>query len=141
MAISYTPRITRTLSLGEKKAVVLRAWFEEGDIVLLKRTNLPVARLSLNRSQCGGCSNNLRHPDRDLGRLRMIWRLYFAWEWCFTALSKRSSRRLERGRVAVALPPRAPKTVDPRVLLPPEAEALKQSSHVWAGFWLRGVQP
>ena len=47
----------------------------------------------------------------------------------------------ERAAVAVALPPRAPKTVGPRVSLPPEAEALKKSSHVWAGFWLRGVQP
>ena len=43
------------------------------------RTNLPVVRLSLNCSQCGGCSNKLRHPDRDLGRLRMIWRLHVAW--------------------------------------------------------------
>ena len=31
--------------------------------------------------------------------------------------------------------------VGPRISLPPEAEALKKSSHVWAGFWLRGVQP
>ena len=47
----------------------------------------------------------------------------------------------KRAAVAVALPPRAPRTVGPRVSLPPEAGALKESSHVWAGFWLRGVQP
>lgn len=71
----------------------------------------------------------------------MIWRLHFAWDGFFTALPESTDRLPERSRVAVALPPRAPKAVDPRVLLPPEAEALKLSSHVWAGFWLRGVQP
>ena len=39
-----------------------------------------------------------------------------------------------RAVVAVALPPRAPNAVDPRVSLPPYAEALTVSSHVWAGF-------
>ena len=39
-----------------------------------------------------------------------------------------------RAVVAVALPPRAPKAVDSRVSLPPYAEALTVSSHVWAGF-------
>ena len=104
------------------------------------RTNLPVVRLSLNRSQCGGCSNKLRHPDRDLGRLRMIWRLHVAWDGSvFQPWPDARSRRREKGCIAVALPPRGPRA--PRVSLPPEAEALKESSHVWAGFWLRGVQP
>ena len=59
----------------------------------------------------------------------------------FTALPDELIVAEERAAVAVALPPRTPKTVGPRVSLPPEAEALKESSHVWAGFWLRGVQP
>ena len=49
------------------------------DLPVLQQTNLTVVGLSLNRSQCGGCSNKLRHPDRDLGRLRMIWRLRVTW--------------------------------------------------------------
>ena len=71
----------------------------------------------------------------------MIWRLHVAWGGYFYSLTRRAESSSGKGRVAVALPPRAPKTVGPRVSLPPEAEALKKSSHVWAGFWLRGVQP
>lgn len=33
-------------------------------------------RMSLNRSQYGGCSTGLQHPDRYLGRLRTISRLH-----------------------------------------------------------------
>lgn len=33
-------------------------------------------RMSLNRSQYGGCSTGLRHPDKYLGRLRTISRLH-----------------------------------------------------------------
>ena len=36
------------------------------------RTNLTVERLSLNRSQCGGCSTKYDTPTDELGRLRMI---------------------------------------------------------------------
>ena len=115
---------------------------QEGRCVRLLRTNLPVVRLSLNCSQCGGCSNKLRHPDRDLGRLRMIWRLHVAWGGYLYSRTGRVWSAVGKGLgVAVALPPRAPGTVGPRVSLPPEAGALKESSHVWAGFWLRGVQP
>jgi hypothetical protein len=40
--------------------------------VRLARTNLTVERLSLNRSQCGGCSTKYDTPTDELGRLRMI---------------------------------------------------------------------
>ncbi|KAH3752325.1 hypothetical protein DPMN_186941 [Dreissena polymorpha] len=36
------------------------------------RTNLLVEGLSLKGSKCGSCSAYERHPERELGRLRMI---------------------------------------------------------------------
>ena len=38
---------------------------KEEDVVRPERTNLPVERLSLNRSQCGGCSTKYDTPTEN----------------------------------------------------------------------------
>ena len=63
----------------------------------------------------------------------MIWHLYIAWGGYRFGTRTRYSAH-EKSRVAVALPPRAPKAVDPRISLPPNVEALTVSLHFWAGF-------
>lgn len=72
-----TKKISRAMACSSKGAAHRRlkrrkrvlACFRS---VRLVRTNLTVERLSLNRSQCGGCSTKYDTPTDELGRLRMI---------------------------------------------------------------------
>jgi hypothetical protein len=73
-------------------------------------------RMSLNRSQYGGCSTGLQHPDRYLGRLRTISRLHVylvcdqtaGWPSVVTSLGQRKAASVwhstANGEASVFLP-------------------------------------
>lgn len=59
----------------------------------------------------------------------MIWHLYVAYDWYrFGTRTRRSAS--EKSRHAVALPPRVPKSVGPRISLPIDIETLMVSLRV-----------
>jgi hypothetical protein len=59
-------------SKTEKKGNILRRW----KTCPSNADKSSGRRMSLNRSQYGGCSTGLQHPDRYLGRLRTISRFH-----------------------------------------------------------------
>ncbi len=97
--------------------------------VRLKRTNLRVKGLSLNRSQKWTALLSTtprlrpRSSTNDLAPLHRTWLLSLSARGRVVSASARSRR-------AVALPPRGPKSVAPRILSPADVEALTVSSRL-----------
>ena len=91
------------------------------------------AGLSLSESRCKIPLYRLRHPDQELGRLRMILHLDIAWGVYFFRVSRGESLPAKRA-FAVAYPPRRSKRCNPSLSLPPDAEAHSVPLRVWAGF-------
>lgn len=95
--------------------------------VRLKRTNLRVKGLSLNRSQKRTALLSTtprlrpRSSTNDLAPLHRTWLLSHSAHGRVASASASS-------RCAVALPPRVPRSVDPRLLSPADVEALTVSS-------------
>ena len=95
--------------------------------VRLKRTNLRVKGLSLNRSQKWTALLSTtprlrpRSSTNDLAPLHRTWLISLSARGRVVSASAKSRR-------AVALPPRGPKSVAPRILSPADVEALTVSS-------------
>ena len=77
----------------------------------------------------------LRHLDREQSRLQLIWHLHAAWGEYRSGPPPTLLGGTEKTSYCGLTWPL------PAISLPPDAGVRKVSSHIRAGFWLRGVQP
>lgn len=125
LSVTVPPATKKTESAAPRR----RTRWQRRRRVRLKRTNLRVKGLSLNRSQKWTALLSTtprlrpRSSTNDLAPLHRTWLVSHSARGRVVSTSARS-------RCAVALPPRRPKSVAPRILSPADVEALTVSSRL-----------
>ena len=133
--ITQNVLLTITIKSIPRKQEIFITW--EGK-VHRSWTNLPVKRLSLNRSQWGGCSTKYDTPTET----QVVYKWFHMSTMNGEGISMirkciiQHSLKIIEGGLLTAVN----KIDDLHISLPPKEETLKISLHFWAGFWLRGVQ-